>query len=137
MQEPEAVIHLLRRVFRGGVMRRLPRKRKDAEVVIALAIVGLAPDAFHDESEVDAHLSAWLHIIGGNDGDLDHVTLRRSLVDYGFLRRASDGVVYRVVPERTDAVLSPGAQLVDPKRVFFEVQAEQHERRERFGPAES
>lgn len=132
MKDRDEVIKILRRAFNGGVMRRLPKKRSDAQVLMALAMVGFDPNTFYDETEVNRQLLVWLDVIGSDDGVADYVTLRRELVDFGFLRRASDGAVYRVVPERIDAVLAPGAKGVDPKRLFAEVQIERRERRNQF-----
>ena len=114
-------------------MRRLPKKREDAEVVMALSLVGLDPDGIFDESDVNLHLAAWLDGIVSEDGLADYVTLRRHLVDSGFLRRASDGVVYRVRPERIDEVISPAAKTVNPKQIFAEVESARIERRKTFG----
>ena len=107
-------------------MRRLPKKRDDAEVLLALSVVGLDPDGFLNEAEVNAHLMAWLDIISTED----YVSLRRSLVDAGFLRRASDGFVYRVRPERINEVLAPTARTVDAKQVFAEVESVRNKRKE-------
>ncbi len=131
MIEQDAVIEILRRLFHGGVMRRLPKKRGDAEVVMALSLIGLTRDGIFDESEINIHLSRWLEDIASSTG-FDYVTLRRYLVDYGFLRRASDGVVYRIQTERIDEVISPGSKSIEPKSIFDEVQAAREERRRQF-----
>lgn len=115
-------------------MQRLPKKREEADVLMSLSLSGLDASVFYDETDINRHLSAWLNIIVSENGLLDYVTLRRSLVDCGFLRRASDGAVYRVVSERVDGVLSSDARRVDPKWVFAEVESDRNERRARFGP---
>ena len=130
------VINILRRMFNGGVMHRLPKKQQDAHAIRALSLVDLDPDKFYDEFEINKYLSAWLDIIGADDGLSDHVTLRRSLVDFGFLRRASDGAVYRVVPEMIDEYLSADAKLINPKEIFAEVEADRHARSKNFGGVE-
>jgi hypothetical protein len=114
-------------------MRRLPKKREDAEAVMALSLVGLDPDGIFDESDINLHLLAWLDGVSSEDGDADYVTLRRYLVDFGFLRRASDGAIYRVRSQRIEEVLAPSARAVDPKQVFAEVAAARSERRKTFG----
>ena len=101
--------------------------------MMALSLVDLDADRFFNESEINVHLSAWLDVIGCTDGVSDYVTLRRALVDSGFLRRASDGAVYRVIPERIDEVLSPAAKTVDPKQIFAEVDSARAERRKTYG----
>lgn len=123
MKEPDDVVAVLRRAFNGGPMRRLPKKQADAEALMALSMTGLQADTLYDETEIDQHLSTWLNTIAAEGSLVDHVSLRRALVDFRFLRRASDGVVYRVVPERVSEVLSPAATRVDAKQIFIDVTA--------------
>lgn len=113
-------------------MRRLPKKREDADVLLALSLAGLDADGIYDESDINLHLSSWLAGISDQGGSADYVTLRRSLVDFGFLRRASDGFVYRVRGERIDEVLSIPAQTVDATKIFAEVTQERMQRRGSF-----
>lgn len=133
MIEREELVAWLHRQFRGGPLRRLPRNPADADVLLALALTGLDADAAHEESAVNMHLFTWCSGIAAEDG-LDHVTLRRWLVDCGFLRRSSDGVIYRVVRERIDALLAPDAQSVDARQILEAVETERSERRRAFGP---
>lgn len=128
MQTPEEVTRVLRRAFNAGPIRRLPRKRADAEVLLALSVAGLQADVFYDEADINVHLSGWLAVIADDSGNADYITLRRRLVDLGFLRRASDGAVYRLVPERIEIVLSPAARAIDPQRVFTDTQSERMQR---------
>lgn len=131
MIDKSAADELFRRIFRSGMMRRLPKKQQDAEVVLAISVLALDAERFYDESEINVNLAAWLDGIAADNG-LDYVTLRRYLVDLGFLRRASDGAIYRVDPERIDAVLCHDAKSVDAKEIFDEVQAARRRRRLAF-----
>ncbi len=131
MNNREEVDTLLRRLFHGGRLRRMPKKQEDADVIMSLSLLGLDAEGLFEESEINVHLSAWLDDIGSDTG-LDYVTLRRYLVDHGFLRRASDGAIYRIRPERIDAVLSRDARDLDPKKVFAEVQFTRNERKQQF-----
>ncbi len=132
MLQKDEVEKLLRRSFKSGLLRRLPRKREDADVIMALSIAGMDPDGIFDESQMNVHLSAWLDGIADQQGNLDHVTLRRYLVDYDFLRRASDGVIYRIRPERIDEVLATEAKTIDAKALFEEEQTLRSVRRAAF-----
>ena len=122
--ERAAIISLLRRIFKGGIMQRLPKKRQDTEVFLALSLVGLDPVTFYGESEINVHISAFLDIIASQEGASDHITLRRYLVDLGFLRRSTDGAVYLISSERIDEVLPHNARDIDPKALFREVEME-------------
>lgn len=127
--ERATIISLLRRVFKGGILQRLPKKRQDAEVFLALSLVRLDPASFYEESEINVHLSAFLDIIASQEGSSDHITLRRYLVDFGFLRRSTDGAVYLISSERIDEVLPRNARDIDPKALFREVEMERLRRR--------
>ena len=130
MIERDALVARLRRQFSGGALRRLPRNPEDAELLMALAMLGLDAAAY-EESDINLHLIGWLNVIVADDGP-DYVTLRRHLVDNGFLRRSSDGVIYRVQIERIDALLSPAAKSVDVRQIHEAVETERSERRQAF-----
>lgn len=132
MKDAEGVIAILRRAFKGGPLRRIPKKREDADVLLALSLTGLDPEGIFDESDINLHLSAWLTEISADGGNADYVTVRRLLVDFGFLRRASDGLVYRIRGEYIDELLTDSAKQVDPKQIFAEVSIERADRRSSF-----
>ena len=123
---------LLRRTFKAGILRRVPKKPVDAAAVLALSLVGLDADGFYDESEIDTHLMTWLDGIGSEYDNADHVTWRRALVDYGFLRRATDGVVYRINAPRIDESITAQARSVNPKQIFAEVELAKIERQNKY-----
>jgi len=132
MMEHAAIVDLLRRTFRGGALLRLPKKQAHADVFLALSVVGLDPEVFYEEPEINLHLAAFLNTIASQDGFSDHVSFRRYLVDFGFLRRATDGAIYRLCPERIAEVLPPSASDIDPFDIFNEVELEKLQRREKF-----
>lgn len=131
MIEGQAVIERLRRQFHGGALRRWPRKPQDAELLMALALTGLDAEIAYAESDINLHLIAWLNGIVAADGP-DYVSLRRRLVDDGYLRRSSDGVIYRVQGERIDSVLGAEAKTIDVRQIFDAVEAERQARRQAF-----
>jgi DNA-binding IclR family transcriptional regulator len=49
------------------------------------------------EKEVNAKLIAWIQDVARMQA-FDHVTLRRALVDAGYLTRSSDGATYQISP---------------------------------------
>ena len=98
MRQQDEVLEILRTVFRAGRLSRLPRNPEHAEVLMAHAALTLKPDGFYDEVEINEHLRGWLSEIAL--ASADHLTLRRALVDAGFLRRATDGVIYVVEQQR-------------------------------------
>lgn len=132
MMEHAAIVDLLSRTFRGGALRRLPKKQDHADVFLALSVVNLDPEVFYEESDINLHLAAFLNTIASQDGFSDHVSFRRHLVDFGFLRRATDGAIYRLCPDRIVDVLPSTAGDIDPMSIFNEVELEKIQRREKF-----
>jgi len=82
----------MRALCQGGVGPGLPRRTKDRWILLfgAVQCVGDAPLA---EAELNARLRAWLEALGPRVA-LDHVSLRRALVDDGFVARTPDGGAY-------------------------------------------
>ena len=75
--------------------RRFPRKRRDRQIMIK-SILMLADTAqIYTEPEINALLKDWSRDVAPAI-DTDHVTLRRLLVDHGYLERTADGRAYRV-----------------------------------------
>ncbi len=130
--DKETLTKLLHRIFRGG-LHRLPKKQSERLALLALSLVPLDPEGIFDQAEIDAHIFAWLNGLSGFDGVIDHVTWRRALVDYGFLRRATDGAIYRIRPETLDEALTADARTVDAQAIFVEVELARDERKEKFG----
>jgi hypothetical protein len=77
---------------RGDKLVSLPvspeRRRKILEHVASKAFV---PQTYYEENEVNERLQAWC-----DGGEVDHVTLRRYLVDFGLLERG--GGLYQAQP---------------------------------------
>jgi len=83
--------------------RGFPRKRRDREILMKSITLDLDEKATYRERDVNEHLKRWKREIAPAL-DVDHVTLRRWLVDYGHLERTRDGKEYRVgFPHKTVA----------------------------------
>jgi hypothetical protein len=75
--------------------RRFPRRARDRAILMKSIRMQLDPMADYDEREINALLARWRDEIAPSI-DVDHVTLRRLLVDYGELERTRDGARYRL-----------------------------------------
>lgn len=123
---------VFRRIFNGGEMRRLPRSRKDTEVVLALAASALDPREVYTEKGVNEVLAEWMS--GFTDAaTMDHVTIRRYLVDGFFLLRDTGGKAYRTNQVMINQVIEPEARGVQPALILEEVLLERA-RRKRKSP---
>jgi len=74
-------------------IQALPARARDQEIWLKAASLELAPESQLSEHGVDERLRAWLLELwpGLN---VDHITLRRMLVDHGYLMRDPAGTRY-------------------------------------------
>ena len=75
----------------------LPRDGVSRHVLFTSMVAALPGCAPFDQKVVDACLTRWIETSGIEE--LDHVMLRRYLVDAGYLCRPADGSSYRVVAD--------------------------------------
>ena len=104
-EEEDAVI---RAFFEGQRLRQVPAARKKRVIVLRRLLERFAPDRNYPESEVNELL---------REAHEDVATLRRELVDYGFMVR--DRGIYRVATE-LPARGSTVAQEVGNEGAWFE-----------------
>lgn len=94
----------------GG--REMPKKELDRHVLLVSATLGLETQRWYSEKELNEELRAWSAQFGGNF-NLDHVTLRRYLVDEGYLLRDTAGGQYELATSDLPYTLEKSAEKVD------------------------
>ena len=106
----------------------LPRKTLDRHILLVSAVQGLAADREYSEPELNDILKVW----SSNFGDgvcLDHVTLRRLLVDEKYLVRDNAGKAYRVKKEGLPFAIDPAIWPMDLAAIITDARKEQEERK--------
>lgn len=78
--------------------RELPKKQLDRHIVLISSILKIQPGRQHSEKEINEELQIWI-IHFGRIFDLDHVTLRRYLVDEKYLMRGPAGGTYELAAD--------------------------------------
>jgi hypothetical protein len=78
----------LRAFFDGDRLKQIPAQRKKRVIILRQLLTRFAPDRQYNEREVNDTLKV---------ANEDYATLRRELVDYGFMTR--DKGIYRVATE--------------------------------------
>jgi len=73
----------------------LPKKPLDRQIVLISAILGLEHGRQYSESELNAELQKWV-ILFGRRYSIDHVTLRRYLIDEKYIHRDNAGTAYQL-----------------------------------------
>ncbi|MBD3348998.1 MAG: DUF2087 domain-containing protein [Candidatus Eisenbacteria bacterium] len=79
----------------GGVGPGLPRRRRDRHILLKAAAMELGQGREYAEGVVNRVLESWLEALGPAVR-MDHVSLRRYLIDEGYVVRDNAGSVYRV-----------------------------------------
>src|SRR5262245_17590886 len=79
---------------RGGLSNALPRRERDRWILFHAIARRFAPHEQLSEREADARIADFL-LGPGHFLELDRVTLRRALVDEGFVDRDPAGHSYR------------------------------------------
>lgn len=75
-----------------------PRRQRDRHILFRSIVADLDENATYSEPELNAALKRWIADVGESLG-MDHVHLRRHLVDEGYLVRDAAGREYSVVEE--------------------------------------
>ena len=83
----------------NGPLTGLPMRRADLELLLELAARRFEARRTYTEREVNDPLRDWLATFCAPYG-IDHVTLRRCMVDAQILRRDRAGSTYRIDPLR-------------------------------------
>jgi hypothetical protein len=117
----------LKRLLANGRLTLMPKRPSDQELVAALAASRFDPGKTYTEAEVNAQLAAWLGCISEEYG-IDHVSLRRLLVDLRLLVRSSSGSSYRV--NEAKAAELDAVRAIDPAAIAADIQAERSRRKE-------
>jgi len=111
----------LKRLLANGRLTAVPKRPADQELLMALAASRMDAHRSCRESEVNECLRGWLETISEPFG-IDHLTLRRMLVDSGFLTRTTSGSLYRINLERLGEI--EAIRGIEPADVLAQVQNE-------------
>jgi hypothetical protein len=107
-----------------------PRKDLDRHILFISAALELEPQRQYTERELNIELLKWTSRFG-DQVNLDHVSLRRFLVDEGYVRRDTAGKAYELTtewPYRVDASIKglDLEALVDDERLARELKKQQY-----------
>lgn len=122
MNTLEDVEALFRRLLQSGRFEGLPKNPDHLDTVLAVAAGGVARRRPHAEPEINEVLIDWLESVAS---DVDHVTLRRRMVDCGFLKRTTNGSRYFLNYGRVIEVLGDPTISVDVRAIIQDIAIEQ------------
>lgn len=122
IDEPDATA-TLRRMLKGGKLTNIPKRKSDRDLILALAAARFEPDRAYSESEVNVLLDGWLKTFC-SPRRIDYVTIRRFLIDMRYLRRDSEGRMYKLHGARLEGEITPAAQKIEPGEILAELELE-------------
>jgi hypothetical protein len=124
----EQVRESLQRMLANGPVAQLPAREADLEILLALAGAKFVPGRQYGEREINEVLREWLATFC-LPGGVDHVTLRRCLVDARFLTRNKPGSAYAATAGRVGDVLADAARDIEPAEILAEVRHHRESRK--------
>jgi hypothetical protein len=128
MSDHREVAHkALKRMLANGRLTAVPKRPADQKVLVALAAAQVDAGRSCLESEVNERLKAWLGTISEPFG-IDHVTLRRMLVDSALLLRTASGSLYQVNEAKLAEI--EAVRGIEPADVLAEVRFERDLRKQ-------
>jgi hypothetical protein len=117
-------------LYFGG--QDLPKKPLDRQIVLISAIVGLERQRKYSESELNDELQKWT-ILFGRRYNVDHVTLRRYLIDERYIVRDSAGSMYQLAArEALPYTFDPTLENLDLAALIAEAKAARELKKQQY-----
>jgi len=109
-----------------------PKDDTSLHILLKSAVITLGKSDLFTEKEVNAKLESWVKDISQMKG-MDHVSLRRMLVDSGYLTRNGDGSSYQISqPGPRSDLFDPSIDQLDIKKEIEAAREEIARRKQEF-----
>ena len=102
-------MNTLKRLLANGPLTGYPTRRADEELLLRMAAARFEFGRSYREAEVNDVLRSWLETFCAPYG-IDHVTMRRRLVDTRFLVRDTAGAEYHLAASGFEVSMSDPAR---------------------------
>lgn len=102
----EQVAQTLKKALSEGALRRIPRHPEHRDIVLAIVCFSMRRRYPYSEVEINEYLKETLT---GMNSSVDHVTCRRYLVDFGFVKRDRAGTRYYLYYPKVRSTLAEDA----------------------------
>ncbi len=129
MPEISEALFRERFVFIVFAARDLPKKRRDRHILFFSATLELKRGRQYSEQELNECLNKWAERYGKRM-QLDYVSLRRYLVDEGYIMRDAAGASYELVQEDLHYSFDPSIQALDLDALIAEESAIREKRKQ-------
>lgn len=118
----------LKRMLANGPVEGWPGREGDQRLLLGLAAGLFVPGEAYSEKQASDRLREWLAGFCSSRG-LDHVTMRRALVDTRLLVRDKAGTSYAVDAARIPEFIAADARALDPASILEGVRRERESRK--------
>lgn len=108
-----------------------PKKHVDRHILFLSVALGIEPQRQYTESELNDELRKWTARFG-SPVNLDHVTLRRFLVDEGYLSRDSAGKSYELATTGWPYTFDPSIKTLDLEALIEEARAARELKKQQY-----
>ena len=122
---------LVKLCLRSG-LSDFPKSNVDQHVLLKSVMLTFAETAVFSEQQINAKLKYWIDNIGTFEL-LDHVTLRRRLVDAGYLTRSNNGATYQIANDDVGVVgFETAVNDLNPAQILNEARADIERRKQQY-----
>ena len=111
--------------------RGLPKKPQDRHVLWISAIQKMDPGHQYTEAALNDVLARWCNRFGTRV-ELDHVTLRRYLIDAGYLIRDPAGKIYEPAADVPDCSYAPEIRALDLDLLLLDAERDREARKQQY-----
>lgn len=127
-QYTKRLVNLCLRSGLGG----MPKDGTDQQILLKSAVMLIGNQALHTEKEINEKLQLWLLQVC-QIKNFDHVTLRRWLVDSGYLIRSSNGTSYQASqPDPGQGLFEESVNQIDVLETIRSAREEMERRKQEY-----
>jgi hypothetical protein len=109
----------------------LKKKVEDRHILLISAALSLDKGRHYSEAELNEALKPWSAVFGDSFG-LDHVTMRRYLIDERYILRDAAGTAYTLNTEDPPVTYDEGIAELDLELMLADAQREREERKRKY-----
>jgi hypothetical protein len=109
----------------------LPKKPLDRHVLLISSILKLEPARQYSENELNDQLREWTTPFGTQFG-LDHVTLRRYLIDEKYIKRDAAGQSYELATTDLPYTFDRSIAALDLEQLIAAARSEREKRKQQY-----
>lgn len=108
-----------------------PKDEADQHILLKSIVLGMGKAEIFNEKEINERIQYWILSVA-HMKMMDHSTLRRWLVDSGYLTRSSDGSRYQAAPGSRAQFFTPDVDEIDVLQVLQSAREEIEQRKKAF-----